>query len=85
MARTQVWFVVVRHVVNVVFLQKGGIEDPRGFRDDLIHPATMTDGFTTLCVLHDALEFMLLYLLVAIHANEEVHVRESQFGLAKLQ
>jgi len=45
----------------------------------------MADGFTTFCVLHDTFEFMLPYLLVTIHANEEVHVRESQLGLAELQ
>jgi hypothetical protein len=45
----------------------------------------MADGFATFGVIHDAFEFMLLYLLVTIHANEEVHVREGQFGLTKLQ
>ena len=45
----------------------------------------MADGFTTFCVVHDTFEFMLLYLLVAVHANKEVHVRKRQLGLAKLQ
>jgi hypothetical protein len=45
----------------------------------------MADSFTAFCVLHDTFEFMLLYQLVGAHANEEVHVRERQLGLAKLQ
>jgi hypothetical protein len=82
---TQVWFIVVSHIVNVVFLQKRRVDDPRSVRDDLIHPTTMADSFATFCVFHDAFEFMLLYLLVIVHANKEIHVRKRQFGLAKLQ
>ena len=81
---TQVWFIVVSHVVDVVLLQKRRVDDPRGVRDDLIHPTTMADSFATFCVFHDAFEFMLLDLLVIVHTNKEIHVRKRQLGLAKL-
>jgi hypothetical protein len=76
MSRTQVWLVVVRNIVDVVFRQKRRVDHPRSVRDDLIHPATMADGFTAFYVIHNAFEFMLFYLLVAAHPNEQVHVRE---------
>ena len=76
MTCTQVWLVIVRNVVDVVFRQKRSVDDPRDVRDDLIHPATMADSFTTLCVIQNAFEFMLFYLVVAAHSDEQVHVRE---------
>jgi hypothetical protein len=36
-------------------------------------------------VIHDTFKFMLLYLLVAAHSDEQVHVLERQLGLSKLQ
>jgi hypothetical protein len=75
----------VSHIVDVVFLQKCGVDDPRSVRDDLVHPTTMADSFATFCVFHDTFEFMLLYLLVIVHANKDIHVRKRQLGLAKLQ
>ena len=73
---TQVRLVIVRNIVNIVFRQKRGVDDPRSVRDDLIHPATMADSFTAFCVVQDAFEFMLLYLLVAAYSDEQVRVRE---------
>lgn len=76
MSSTQVWLVVVRNIVDVEFRQKRSVDDPRGVRDDLIHPATMADGFTAFCVVQNAFEFMLFYLLVAAHSDDQVYVRE---------
>ena len=45
----------------------------------------MADGFATFGVVHDAFKFMLSYLLVTVHANKKVYIRERQLGLAKLQ
>jgi hypothetical protein len=45
----------------------------------------MADGFTAFCVIQYAFEFMLFYLLVAAHSNDQVYVRERQLGLSKLQ
>ena len=73
---TQVRLVVVRNIVDVVFRQKRRVDDPRAVRDNLIHPATMAGSFAAFCVIHDAFKFMLLYLLVAAHSDEQVHVRE---------
>jgi hypothetical protein len=85
MACTQVWFIVMRHIVDVVFLHERSVDNPRSLGDDLIHPATMTDRLAAFCVSHDTLEFMSFYLLIAVHTNEKVHVRERQLSLAKLQ
>src|SRR5258708_37923660 len=49
---THVRLVIASNVVDVVFRQKRSVDDPGNVRDDLIHPATMADGFTGLCVNH---------------------------------
>lgn len=81
---TQIWFIIVRHIVNVVFLDKRCVDNPRGVRDDLIHPATMADSFATFCVFHYTFKLVLFYLLVAVHPNEEVYLWERHLGLTKL-
>ena len=73
---THVWLVIVSNIVDVVFRQKRSVDDPGNVRDNLIHPATMADSFTAFCVVQDAFEFMLLYLLVAAYSDEQVRVRE---------
>ena len=82
---TYVWLVIVSNIVDVVFRQKRSVDDPGNVRDDLIHPATMADGFTAFCVIHNTFELMIFNLLVAAHSDEQEHVRERQLGLSKLQ
>jgi hypothetical protein len=85
MTCAHVWLIVVRRVVDIVFLHICGIDNPRRIRYDLIHPATMADRLAAFCVSHNTPEFMLFYLLVAVHTDNKVHVRERQLSLAKVQ
>lgn len=81
MSRTYIWFLIVRHIVNVVFLKKCRVDDPWSFGNDLIHPTTMPDGFAAFYVIHNTLEFIKFNLFIGVHANEEVHVRKRQLSL----
>jgi hypothetical protein len=37
---------------NLVLLDEGLVDDPRGVADDFVHPATVAKGLVPLCLIH---------------------------------
>lgn len=46
MTSTHVGIIVVRHIVDLVFLDKGRVKNPRCLGNDFVDPATMPNGLT---------------------------------------
>lgn len=61
------------------------IQGPRGVRNDLVDPPTMTDDFTTLHVWAQGEEIVLTAFCVRKYADNEMGLWEGKFCLSKLE
>jgi hypothetical protein len=80
-----VGFFVVGDVIDLILLEEGVVDDPRGIVDDLVDPAAVAGGFAALGMGHDGAALVLLAELVGADADEEVDLRKGELGLAELE
>ena len=76
--------VVVRHVVNLVFLQEVRRDNPWTVGNDLVNPLAMPHGFRSFLSSQYCQPFSLVGFRVACHTYDEMDVRKSSLCLLEL-
>lgn len=76
---------IMRHIIDLMLVQKLLIDLPRCVRGDLIHPSAVENGFTSLGVGHGRGGFVFCAEGVGADTDDEVDVGEGKLGLTELE
>jgi hypothetical protein len=85
MSARYVRILIMGNIINVVFLDELLVDNPGNIRYDFVYPTTMAGSFASFGMGHDTPRFMHMDLFIRADTNEEIHGREGELSLTKLQ
>lgn len=73
--------VVMRYIIDLVFLEELGSHNPRAVWDHFIYPLAVADSLCPLRTTENSQAFAFMGFFISSHPNNEIHLWEGLFSL----